>query len=142
MPPLNKIQTDFDAEYRQIWTAVCAKYGVSHINEIPKRSQSQGGSEISIELLKQGLARICASQEKGRQNWPDMLPKLIQTLNSYFPYKRKLSRAQLPFSPFYNASSRLDVKKPLRLQKSQFQELNAKRMLKTKKVCSGKFCLA
>ena len=41
----------------------------------------------SIKLLKQGLARICAGKIEGRKNWPDSLPKLIQTINSYFPYK-------------------------------------------------------
>ena len=78
-PPLNQIQTDFGPEFSQIWTVLCAKYGVSHINEIPKHSQNNGGAEISIKLLKQGLGRMCAGQENGRKNWPDMLPKLIQT---------------------------------------------------------------
>ena len=116
---------------------MCAKYGVFNINEIPKSSQNNGGAEISIKLLKQGLARICAGQENGRKHWHDMLPKLIQTLNSYFPYRSKLSRAQLLFSPFYNASSRLDVKNPLKLQRSQFKELNSKRILNLLKKGSG-----
>ena len=67
-PPLNEIQSDFGPEFSKIWTGVCAKYGVSHINEIPKRSQNNGGAEISIKLLKQRLARICAGKEEGRKN--------------------------------------------------------------------------
>ena len=101
---------------------------MSHENEIPKRSQQSGSAEVSIKILKQGLARICAGKIEGRKNWPDSLPKLIQTINSYYPYKSKLSRVQLLFSPYYNCSTRLDVKNPLKLQRSQYKELNAKRI--------------
>ena len=52
------------AEYSQIWTAVCNQYGVSHSNQIPKRSQTQGGCEISIKLFKQGSARICQVKKR------------------------------------------------------------------------------
>ena len=108
-PLVNEIQSDFGPEFSKIWTGVCVKYGVNHVNEIPKRSQNNGSAEISIKLLKQGLARICAGKVEGRKNWPDALPKLIQTLNSYFPYRSKLY--YLLFSPFYNCATRLDVKK-------------------------------
>ena len=31
-PPLNEIQSDFGPEFSKIWTEVCTKYGVTHIN--------------------------------------------------------------------------------------------------------------
>ena len=56
-PPLNIILTDFGPEFSRIWTTVCTRYGVSHENEIPKCSQQSGSAEISIKLLKHGLAQ-------------------------------------------------------------------------------------
>ena len=67
-PPLNMILTDFGAEFSKIWTTVCAQHGVSHENEIPKRSRQSGSAEVSIKILKQGLAKICAGKIEGRKN--------------------------------------------------------------------------
>ena len=64
-PPVNEIQVDFGPEFTKIWTGVWLKYGVNHVNEIPKRSQNNGSAEISIKLLKQGLARLCAGKIEG-----------------------------------------------------------------------------
>ena len=124
-------------EFSNFFTATCQQYGISHANEIPRRSQSQGSCELGIKLLKQGLNRICATNPKGRSVWPELIPKLVMSVNSFFPYRSRLSRTQLYFSPFYNTSTQLQILNPIRLQKDQYLELNKRRILNLAKKGRG-----
>ena len=78
--------------------------------------------------MKQGLNRLIASNPKGRNDWPSCIPKLIHTINSYFPYKSLLSRVQLFFNPWYSTNTSLQVLNPLKLQQCQYETLNNKRI--------------
>jgi hypothetical protein len=129
IPPFEMLGSDFGPEYSKIFTTECVRHGIQHINSIPKRSQVQGSSEIAIKILKQQLARLCASSDASRLEWEKQIPRTISTLNSFFPYRCSLSRSQLLFSPYINSSTRLTIKNPVRLQREQFQALNSKRIL-------------
>ena len=85
--------------------------------------------ELANKLLQNQLARICSS-DLGRKNWEKSLPKAIQSINSYFPYKCGLSRVQLLFSPFIfcQRGGVFSLKNPVQHQKMTFHKLNAHRI--------------
>ena len=115
IPAPARIESDFGAEFSRIFTLTCQKFNIEHSNQIPSRSQSQGNIEAGIRILKQGLSRLIASNPKGRNDWPSCIPKLIHTINSYFPYKSLLSCVQLFFNHWYSTNTSLQVLNPLKL---------------------------
>ena len=99
-PAMNEILTDHGrADFGEGFTRVLEEYNIKHTGEIPQRSQASGAVELGNKLLQTQLARICAS-DLGKKHWHKSLPKAVQSINSYFPYKSGLSRVQLLFSPF------------------------------------------
>jgi hypothetical protein len=83
------------------------------------------------------LNRICSANMKGRGIWPDLIPKLVQSINSFFPYRSCLSRTQLFFSPYFNTATQLQVKNPVKLQRDQYLELNRRRIFNLAKKGRG-----
>ena len=106
-----------------------SKTEIVHVNNMPKRSQAEGSSEIAVKLLKQQMSRLCATANGVRSHRELQLPRTIATLNLYFPYRSTLSRTQLLFSQYISTTTRLIVRNPVKVQKEQYQALNAKRIL-------------
>ena len=94
-PAMNTILTDHGrADFGEGFMQLLEEYNIKHTGEIPRRSQASGAVEMGNKLLQTQLARICASH-LGKKFWHRSLPKTVQSINSYFPYKSKLSRVQL-----------------------------------------------
>ena len=129
IPSPAKLKSDFGKEFSNFFTLTCNQNGIEHSNEIPRRSQSSGACELGIKLLKQGMNRICSANMKGRGIWPDLVPKLVGSINSFFPYRSCLSRTQLFFSPYFHTATQLQVNNPVKLQRDQYLELNRRRIL-------------
>ena len=58
---MGNLATDFGAEFSSTVTKQLNALGITHSSHIPRRSQSQGGAEVTIKLLKGTLTKICAS---------------------------------------------------------------------------------
>ena len=130
MPQMSEIITDHGvSDFNSNFTALCEMMGIEHSGSTPRRSQSNGVTEIGNKLLQQQLGRICASTE-GRKMWDVSLPKCIQALNQFYPYKSKLSRVQLLFSPFYFCATGgiMGLANPIKFQKFNFKSLNDHRI--------------
>ena len=130
MPQMSEIITDHGvSDFNSNFTALCEMMGIEHSGSTPRRSQSNGVTEIGNKLLQQQLGRICASTE-GRKMWDVSLPKCIQALNQFYPYKSKLSRVQLLFSPFYFCATGgiMGLANPIKFQKFNFKTLNDHRI--------------
>ena len=131
MPPMEILYTDhgrgdFGAEF----TKMLVEFGIRHAGGIPNRSQVQGNCEVSNKILTNQLARIVSS-EKGKLHWHVSLPKAIQVINSYHPYKIPFSRTQLLFSPFIfqSKSAHMALNNPVQTIKRSYGELNNKRIM-------------
>ena len=126
MPQMNEIITDHGtADFSSNFITLCETMGIQHSGSTPRRSQSNGVTEIANKLLQQQLARICASTE-GRKLWDVSLPKCVQALNQFYPYKSNLSRVQLLFSPFYFCATGgiMGLANPIKFQKFNYKTLN------------------
>ena len=141
MPKMLVLSSDHGAEFSSLFTQVCTFNDIVHKGSTPSRSQSMGTVELANKLLQQNLSRICSSSAAGRLHWPKLLPRLIGHINSFYPYKYKLSQVQILFSPFINCPGDLQVQNPVQFQHDTFKTLNANRIdnLLNKKRSSSRF---
>ena len=113
MPSMQIVVTDHGvSDFGSIFTQLCETLGIEHAGSTPRRSQAQGSAEAANRILHNALSRICASGA-GRKGWDKALPRTIQSINQYYPYKSKLSRTQLLFSPFFYTADHLQLKNPV-----------------------------
>jgi hypothetical protein len=64
---------------------------------MPYQKGSTSAAESAIAITKNALRQLCLSNPN---DWPELLPTLLQAINSTCIYGSKTSRAQLYFSPY------------------------------------------
>ena len=101
MPAMDCIVTDHGvADFGSQFATLCESLGIEHGGSTPRRSQAQGNIEVANRIFQNSLAKQCATAN-GRKTWEKFLPRSVQVINSFYPYKSRLSRVQLLMSPFY-----------------------------------------
>ena len=116
MPAMAVVLTDHGvSDFGSIFTQLCESLSIEHGGSTPRRSEAQGGAETANRILHNTLARICATGV-GRRNWDKALPRTIQSINCYYPYRSKLSRTQFLFTPFFFSSDQLQLANPIAYQ--------------------------
>ena len=108
MPKMLVLSSDHGAEFSSLFTQVCTFNDIVQKGSTPSRSQSMGTVELANKLLHQNLSRICSSSAAGSLHWSKLLPRLVRHITSFYPYKSKLSRVQILFSPFINCQEQQD----------------------------------
>ena len=129
-PPMEEVHTDHgSSDFGGGFTELLESFGIRHEGALPNRSQAQGSVESSNRLIQNQLNKICAENGSSKQ-WHKSLPKVIQAINSFHPYKSPFSRKQLLYSPYYFCplGGPINLKNPIRGQKCLYKYLNEKRI--------------
>jgi hypothetical protein len=101
-----EIKCDFGSEFREDLDKFLAKYNIDLNSIKPYAKGSSSNAESAIKLVKGALRQLCLTH---MHNWPELVPILIQGINSQGLYGTSTSRAQLYFSPYsYTNSLNLD----------------------------------
>ena len=128
MPAMDCIVTDHRvADFGSQFTTLCESLGIEHGGSTPRRSQAQGNIEVANRIFQNSLAKQCATAN-GRKTWEKFLPRSVQVINSFYPYKSRLSRLQLLMSPFYFCAGQLQLVNPIAFQKCTYKNLNEHRI--------------
>ena len=100
-PQMEEVHSDHgSSDFGGGFTELLESFGIRHGGALPNRSQAQGSVESSNRLIQNQLNKVCAETGSSKQ-WHKALPKVIQALNSFHPYKSPFSRKQLLYSPFH-----------------------------------------
>ena len=105
-PIPEEIKCDFGSEFRKDLDTFLAKYGTKLNASKPFSKGSSSNAESAIKLSKGGLRQLCLSHTS---NWPELVPLLIQGINSTGLYGTSTTRQMLYFSPYsYSNILKLD----------------------------------
>ena len=96
-PPPEIIKADFGKEFQKDLEGFLSRYGIELHSSMPYAKGSTSAAESAIALTKNALRQLCLSNPT---NWPELLPTLLQALNSTQIQGTSASRAQLYFSPY------------------------------------------
>ena len=92
-----EIKADFGPEFQQDLDQLLAKYSIELSGSKPFSTGSTSNAESAIKLVKGAMRQMCLSHTA---NWPQLVPILVQGLNSQGLYGTSTSRNQLYFSPY------------------------------------------
>ena len=92
MPRPSVIITDYGPEYSIQFTDYLSSLQIQHRGGIPKRSQQQGTVEKSFSVVRAVLNRIQATEMK---EWPELLPRVMNSINGMHPAGSQFSRTHL-----------------------------------------------
>ena len=96
-PPPEIIKADFGREFQNDLEGFLSRYGIELHSSMPYSKGSTSAAESAIALTKNALRQLCLSNPT---NWPELLPTLLQALNSTQIQGTSASRTQLYFSPY------------------------------------------
>ena len=96
-PPPEIIKADFGPEFQKDLEGFLSRYGIELHGSMPYSKGSTSAAESAINLTKNALRQLCLSNPT---DWPELLPTLLQALNSTQIQGTSASRAQLYFSPY------------------------------------------
>ena len=96
LPP-ETIKADFGREFLQDLEKFLARYGIELHSSMPYSKGSTSAAESAINMTKNALRQLCLSNPN---DWPELLPTLLQALNSTNIQGTSASRAQLYLSPY------------------------------------------
>jgi hypothetical protein len=91
-----EIKCDFGSEFRKDLDKFLAKYNIELNSSKPYAKGSSSYAESAIKLVKGALHQLCLTHV---HNCPELVPILVQGINSQGLYGTSTSRAQLYFSP-------------------------------------------
>ena len=101
-PIPSEIKADFGSEFKRDLDSFLSRYNIQLNSSKPFSKGSTGSAEAAIRLLKGGLRQLCLANTS---NWPELIPLLIQGLNSTGLYGTATTRQQLYFSPYSFANN-------------------------------------
>ena len=107
-----EIRTDMGTEFAQNLENFLSQYNIVHTSVKPFHKGGTSIAEVCIRLAKQGLRQLCLANQR---IWPELLPNLVQGLNTAPLSGTEVSRNQLFYSPFSHQN-------PLRLGKLAWPE--------------------
>ena len=118
-----EIKADFGSEFQQQLDTFLATYGIQLSSSKPYSKGSTAQAESVIRLIIDALRQLCLSHTS---NWPQLVPILIQGLNTQSVYGTGTSRSQLYFSPYsYPNSLKLNsLLFPEAIFNENFEKLN------------------
>ena len=118
-----QIKSDFSPEFQQQLDSFLATYGIQLTSSKPYSKGSTAQAESVIRLVKDALRQLCLTHTA---NWPQLVPILIQGLNTQSVYGTGTSRSQLYFSPYsYPNSLKLNsLLFPEQIFNENFEKLN------------------
>ena len=94
------VKVDMGPEWGYHFQHTLAKLGVNVVTTIPRRSNSIAGAEKAIDLLKRALNRAVNQYIPSmRCQWEEILPRVINSINTSTLRQTTLSRRQLYHSP-------------------------------------------
>jgi hypothetical protein len=98
-------------------------YGIQLHSSMPYAKGSTSAAESAISITKNALRQLCLSNPT---DWPELLPTLLQAVNSTMLHGTTTSRAQLYFSPYsWQNSLRLNgLLFPEKLFSDTYEKLN------------------
>ena len=96
-----EIKVDLGSEFLQGLDSFLAKYNISLSASKAYSKGSSSNAESAIRLVKSALRQLCLTHTA---NWPELLPLLVQGINSTGLYGTSTSRSNLYFSPFSYAN--------------------------------------
>ena len=100
MPQMREISSDHgSSDFGTRFTELLESFNIRHTGSLPNRSQATGSVENSNKLIQNQLNKVCAEVGSAK-NWNKILPKVIQSINSFRPYNCPYSRKQLLYSPY------------------------------------------
>ena len=95
--PPEIIKADFGKEFLENLEGFLGRYGIALHSTMPYKKGSTSAAESAIALTKNALRQLCLSNPV---DWPELLPTLLQAINSTEICGTKTSRAQLYFNPY------------------------------------------
>ena len=96
-PAARDCQADFGGEFRKDLEGFFANYGIQLDASMPYAKGSTSAAESAISVVKGALRQLCLAHTA---TWPELLPTMLQAINSQGLYGSSTSRAQLYFSPY------------------------------------------
>ena len=95
------VKCDGGQEFSKSFLKVCANLNVTVVTTLPNCKNQCANAEKSIDLVKRTLVKIVSQYiPSRRQNWVDVLPLALHSINSSILRKTSLSRRMLMFSPY------------------------------------------
>ena len=105
-PIPQEIKSDFGPEFQKDLDTFLAQYNINLAASKPYSKGSTSQAESAIRLVKEALRQLCLTHT---HNWPQMIPILLNGLNSQGLYGTTTSRSQIYLSPYsYTNALRLD----------------------------------
>ena len=100
MPQMREIGTDHgSSDFNTGFTELLESFNIRHVGSLPNRSQATGSVELSNKLIQNQMNKLCSELGTTR-HWDKILPKVVQSINSFRPYNCPFSRKQLLYSPY------------------------------------------
>ena len=91
-PPPQTVKIDFGGEFQKDLEGFFANYGIQLDASMPYSKGSTSAAESAINVVKGALRQLCLAHTA---TWPQLLPTLMQAINSQGLYGSATSRAQL-----------------------------------------------
>jgi hypothetical protein len=91
------VKSDHGGEFRRDLEGFFANYGIQLDGSMAYAKGSTSAAESAIAVCKGALRQLCLAHTA---TWPELLPTLLQAINSQGLYGTTTSRAQLYFSPY------------------------------------------
>ena len=130
MPQMREISSDHGAsDFSPRFTELLEEFNIRHTGSLPNRSQATGSVELANKLIQNQLNKVC-SELGTYKYWNRILPKIIQSINTFRPYGCVYSRKQLLFSPYIYCplGGPISLTNPIEEQKHAYKYLNSRRL--------------
>merc|ERR1712148_3302 len=95
--PPEIIKADFGKEFLGNLEGFLGRYGIALHSTMTYAKGSTSAAESAIAITKNALRQLCLANPV---DWPEVLPTLLQAINSTDTSGTKASRSQLYFSPY------------------------------------------
>jgi hypothetical protein len=92
-----EFKCDMGSEFMKDLDSFLAGFNISLNASKPYSKGSSSNSESAIRLVKAALRQLCLTHT---HNWPEMIPLLVQGINSTGLYGTSTTRSMLYFSPY------------------------------------------
>ena len=130
MPQMREISSDHGAaDFGPRFTELLEEFNIRHTGSLPNRSQATGSVELSNKLIQNQLNKVC-SELGTYKYWNRVLPKVIQSINTFRPYNCVFSRKQLLYSPYIYCplGGSISLSNPVEEQMGSYKYLNERRL--------------
>jgi hypothetical protein len=91
------VKADFGSEFKDDLDKFLGHYNIELTISKPYSKGSSLNAESAIKLVKGALRQLCLTHT---HNWPELVPILVQGLNTQGLYGTSTTRSQLYFSPY------------------------------------------